>query len=129
MKPKTKLSYFLSHPIQYFSPLLKEMDDEFDMQVYYYSDISVRGGMDKGFGKKVQWDIPLLDGYNYQFIKNYSKSNSISNRFFDAINPGVIKHLWKDESKIVVVNGWDYFSTILVIILFGFVPRIHCRRN
>jgi glycosyltransferase involved in cell wall biosynthesis len=123
MKPKIKLSYFLSHPIQYFSPLLKEMDEVFDLQVYYYSDISIKGGMDKGFGKRVQWDIPLLEGYRSTFIRNYSKSRSVSNRFFDAINPGVIRHLWKDQSKIVIVNGWDYFSTILVIIFAGLMGK------
>jgi uncharacterized membrane protein len=47
MKPK--LTYFLSHPIQYISPLLKELAKEVDLEVYYYSDVSIKGGTDKGF--------------------------------------------------------------------------------
>jgi hypothetical protein len=47
MKPK--LTYFLSHPIQYISPLLKELAKEVDLEVYYYSDVSIKGGIDKGF--------------------------------------------------------------------------------
>lgn len=51
MKPK--LTYFLSHPIQYISHLLKELAKEIDLEVYYYSDVSVKGEIDKGFKKTI----------------------------------------------------------------------------
>ena len=86
--PKTKISYFLSHPIQYFSPLLSEMSKQFDLHVYYFSDASIQGNLDKGFGQKVKWDIPLLEGYQYTFLKNFSPRKSLSNRMWDVINPG-----------------------------------------
>src|ERR1700716_2135689 len=117
MESKIRVEYFLSHPIQYFSPLLKEMAKEFDLHVYYFSDASVKGHIDKGFGQKVKWDIPLLDGYNYTFLKNISPRRSVSNKVFDLINPSVIKYLIKAPSRIVLVNGWTYFSTLLVIFI------------
>ncbi|HET7116172.1 MAG TPA: glycosyltransferase family 4 protein [Hanamia sp.] len=119
---KTKISYYLSHPIQYFSPLLKLMADEFDLHVYYFSDASIRGNMDVGFNQKVKWDIPLLEGYSYTFLKNISKRESLSNRMWDVINPSVIRTLYKSKSKIVIINGWSYFSNLLIILfakLFG----------
>jgi len=119
---KPSVSYYLSHPIQYFSPLLREMAREFDLTVYYFSDASVRGGHDAGFGQNITWDTPLLDGYDYRFIKNYSKSKSLDNAFTDLVNPGVIKTLFHDKSKVVIVNGWAYFSVLLTIVfarLFG----------
>lgn len=115
MKEKVKISYYLSHPIQYFSPLLRRMAEVFDLQVYYFSDASIKGNMDKGFNQAVKWDVPLLEGYKYRFLKNISGRKSLSNRMWDAINPGVIKSLVNDPSEIVIVNGWSYFSTLLTI--------------
>ena len=86
MKPK--LTYFLSHPIQYISPLLQELAKEVDLEVYYYSNIGITGGIDKGFGKAIQWDTPLLEVYNSKFLKNYSKSDSMNCSFGDALNFG-----------------------------------------
>lgn len=116
MKQKASISYFLSHPVQYISPLLKEMAGEFDLHVYYFSDASIKGNVDKGFGQVVKWDIPLLEGYNYTFIRNNSLWPGLSNRLFDLVNFGVVKCLWNDSSDIIIVNGWGYFSSILTII-------------
>ena len=35
---------------------------------------------------------------------------------WDAVNPGVVKTLVKDNSSIIIVNGWSYFSNLLTII-------------
>lgn len=112
---KESISYYLSHPIQYFSPLFKEMSQEFELQVYYLSDASIKGNTDKGFGRAIKWDIPLLEGYNHTFIKNYSWRKSLTNRIFDLINPGVFVSLVEDKSKIIIVNGWSYLSILWVI--------------
>lgn len=93
-----------------------EMAKEFDLTVYYLSDHGVRGSYDKGFGKIIKWDTPLLEGYRHQFIKNYSWRKSLSNHLFDLINPGVFSHLTRDNAKIVIVNGWSYLSILFVII-------------
>lgn len=116
---KNRIAYFISHPIQYYSPLLKEMAKELDLQVYYFSDASMNTvNVDKGFNRIIQWDIPLLEGYNYQFIKNYSKRKSVNNHFFDVLNPSIIKILWKEKCSVIIVNGWNYSSSFLAII-FG----------
>ena len=116
MSEKIKLSYYLSHPIQYFSPLLRSLAEKTELSVYYFSDLSIKGSIDKGFGREVKWDIPLLQGYDSVFLKNYSRTQSMDNRFFDAVNPGVIASIRKDKAQVVLVNGWSYFSTILVIV-------------
>jgi glycosyltransferase involved in cell wall biosynthesis len=116
MEEKIKIDYFISHPIQYFSPLFRKMAERMDLKVYYFSDVSVRGGVDKGFGTRVKWDIPLLNGYKYQFLRNWSKRRSMDGRFFDAVNPGVFAAVRKSPAKIVAVNGWNYASNWLVMI-------------
>ena len=71
---KYKIAFLLSHPIQYFFPLFKEIakHPQTDLTVYYCSDENIKGMHDVGFGTDVKWGILLLDGYNCIFLKNYS---------------------------------------------------------
>ena len=110
--------YFLSHPIQYFSPLFKVLAKAIRLKVFYYSNVSITGNIDAGFGTEVKWDLPLLEGYESELLPNWRKAKPLNNKFWDVFNPGVIKRLWKSSDKIVVVNGWTYSSNILVIV-FG----------
>lgn len=117
---KKKFIFLLSHPIQYFSPLFQLMakDSEIDLLVLYCSDENVRGHIDKGFGVKVKWDIPLLEGYNYKFLKNNSWKPSIFNGFFGLINLQIFKALKNERGNFLIIHGWNYFTHILSII-FG----------
>jgi glycosyltransferase involved in cell wall biosynthesis len=67
---KVRLAYLVSHPIQYQAPLLRRIAQEpdIDLTVFFGSDFSVRGYKDEGFGVDVKWDVPLLDGYRYEFL-------------------------------------------------------------
>ncbi len=69
-KNKVRLAYLVSHPIQYQAPLLRRIAQEpdIDLTVFFGSDFSVRGYQDEGFGVDVKWDVPLLDGYRYEFL-------------------------------------------------------------
>jgi len=110
-----KVVYFLSHPIQYFSPLLRELAKAMDLDVYYFSDSSLKGGKDKGFGQAIKWDIPLLEGYRSGFLKNYRPGHSPDNHLLDVLNPGVVSVVNKKQVAVVIVNGWTYSSTLLAI--------------
>ena len=106
--------YFLSHPIQYFSPLLKALSKQTDLEVYYYMDTRTGGHVDKGFGVAVSWDIPLLEGYSYHFLDNKRKNRTPGNRLWDVFNPGVASAIRKAPKQVVVINGWSYSSDWLV---------------
>jgi glycosyltransferase involved in cell wall biosynthesis len=115
------LIFFLSHPIQYVSPLLRELSKSHKLKVCYYGGEDACK-IDKGFGHKINWDIPLLDGYESIFLKNFSNANSMSTKFTDAINFEIFRLLRKAESDIVIVNGWACMSDWFVLIaanLFG----------
>lgn len=110
-----KLLIFQSHPIQYFSPLYKEMAKSIEMEVVYYSDATVQPSYDKGFGQTIHWDIPLLEGYRYSFLKNYSFSKSMDCKWYNAINFAILKKIKTASSQVVLINGWSYFSDWMVI--------------
>lgn len=65
-----RLAVFVTHPIQYFAPIWRRLAEEpnLDIVVHYFSDFSVRGAMDKGFGVNIAWDVPLLHGYEHVFL-------------------------------------------------------------
>lgn len=113
--------FFLSHPIQYVSPLLREISTHTKLKVYYYGGKSAVND-DKGFGQKVTWDIPLLDGYTHVFMNNASRSKGMNTRFLDAVNWSIFKLLRQSDDKVVIVNGWAYLSDWFVFLsakLFG----------
>ncbi|CAN5415727.1 hypothetical protein BH10ACI4_BH10ACI4_37520 [soil metagenome] len=70
MKRPVRVAYLVSHPIQYQVPLLRRiaLEPDIELMVLYGSDFSVKGYKDDGFGVDVKWDLPLLDGYRYEFL-------------------------------------------------------------
>jgi glycosyltransferase involved in cell wall biosynthesis len=115
---KKKVTYFVSHPIQYQSPMLKFLSDRLvceDFEVVYFTDHTL-GGLDKQFGVNLVWDVPLLEGYNYVFLKNYSWKPAVSGSFFGLVNFGVVNYLIKRKPDCIIIHGWGYFSNILLLI-------------
>jgi glycosyltransferase involved in cell wall biosynthesis len=72
-----KLGVFTTHPIQYHVPLWRDLAKrkDLDVTVHYFSDHSIRGGMDEGFNQSVTWDVDLLKGYKSQFISRNADLN------------------------------------------------------
>ena len=68
MKPR--LTYFVSHPIQYQAPLLRRIsgDPSIDLQVIFEKDFSTESHFDHGFQTEIRWDVPLRDGYNNSLL-------------------------------------------------------------
>jgi glycosyltransferase involved in cell wall biosynthesis len=83
-----RLAYFVSHPIQYQAPLLRRIakEPDIELEVFFSSDRSVRGYVDEGFGVKVEWDVPLLEGYASSFLPRWLN---------DAKEPG----FWRPMSR------------------------------
>lgn len=66
----TRLAIFATHPVQYHVPLWRALarHDGLSVKVFYFSDQSLRGGMDRGFGVPVTWDVDLESGYQHAFV-------------------------------------------------------------
>ncbi|APA64688.1 glycosyltransferase [Maribacter sp. 1_2014MBL_MicDiv] len=125
-----KIIFINSHPIQYFAPMYKYMNEQgVNTEAWYCSDESIKGGFDKEFGVKITWDIPLLNGYSYQFFKNYSWKPSISKGFFGLINLGLIKQLFSEPKAVIIVHGWNYFTHFMVLMLGKLKGHTICLRN
>jgi glycosyltransferase involved in cell wall biosynthesis len=90
---RVRLAYLVSHPIQYQVPLLRRISQEtdIDLTVLFGSDFSVRGYEDKGFGVAVKWDVPLLDGYKYEFLP--ALRDNATQSVTSPISRGILRRL------------------------------------
>jgi glycosyltransferase involved in cell wall biosynthesis len=68
---RQKLVVLATHPIQYYAPLyrLLAMRGIVDIEVIYLSDAGAKPHEDPDFSRTVQWDVPLLEGYDYQMLQ------------------------------------------------------------
>ena len=69
-KALLRVRVFVTHPVQYHAPLWRALAGSagIDLKVFYFNDQSMRGGLDKGFGVPVAWDVDLLAGYPSTFL-------------------------------------------------------------
>ncbi len=89
---------------------------EINLLVIYCSDENVKGHFDREFGVPVKWDIPLLEGYSYQFLKNNSWKPSAAKGFFGLINFQIFKVLKNEKNSFLVIHGWAFATNFLAVI-------------
>jgi glycosyltransferase involved in cell wall biosynthesis len=93
-----RLAIICSHPIQYYAPLFQLMAEKHEIKVFYASRSKHRLH-DLGFNVNVAWDIPLLEGYEYEF------SHCISN--IKAYN-----------ATAILIYGWAFLSHLRILSYF-----------
>lgn len=101
-----RVAYLLSHPIQYQSPLLRLLAQQpgLELTVLYTSDFSVRSYNDKGFGVSVEWDVPLLGGYQHEFLPRLLDGRDVS--FFRPLNHGIFHRLRQGRFDVLWIHGY-----------------------
>jgi hypothetical protein len=63
---KYRLAIITTHPIQYYAPVFSRLSMQEGMEIkVFYTWEKEAAKFDRDFGKDVEWDIPLLDGYPY----------------------------------------------------------------
>jgi glycosyltransferase involved in cell wall biosynthesis len=120
-----KLAIVTSHPIQYNAPLFKMLASggQIEPMVFYTWEQSSQGKKyDPDFGRDVQWDIPLLDGYNYRFVRNTARDPG-THHYRGIVNPTLNEELSAWGPDALLVMGWSFVSHIQALRYFhGKVP-------
>lgn len=94
----TRLAIICRHPVQYYAPVFKLMARTHTIKVFYHAT-SDEKSFDKGFNRHISWDLPLLDGYPYEF------SHALSD--IGAFRPTAL-----------LVYGWPYVTHLKIMIHF-----------
>lgn len=107
-----KIAIVSTHPIQYNAPLFKLLGESsrVEPRVFYTWGQSGQGpNYDPDFGRAIEWDIPLLEGYDHTFVRNTSPKPG-SHHFKGVVNPSLNKEIEAWQPDAVLVIGWSYDS-------------------
>jgi glycosyltransferase involved in cell wall biosynthesis len=122
---KIKLAIVSTHPIQYYAPVFRELAQMagLDIRVFYtWSQTEAGEQHDEGFGRSVSWDVPLLDGYPYEFVPNQAQRPG-SSHFFGINNPSLTRKVEAWHADAVLIFGWNLYSHLRAMRYFsGRIP-------
>jgi glycosyltransferase involved in cell wall biosynthesis len=123
--PRPRLAIVTTHPIQYYAPVFRAIAASglLDVRVFYtYSQAAHDGVYDSGFGAGVRWDVPLLEGYEYQFVNNVAARPGLDH--FGGLNtPTLAAEIAAWDPNAVLVYTWNSRSHLRVLRYFkGRIP-------
>jgi len=106
---KKKLAIISSHPIQYNATMfaLLSKSDIIEPKIFYTWSQSKESLFDVDFGKTIEWDIPLLDGYEYEFVENIAADPGPHHgKGIDC--PGLPAAIENWGADAILIFGWNY---------------------
>jgi glycosyltransferase involved in cell wall biosynthesis len=112
-----KLAIVTSHPIQYNAPLFRLLAErgKIDVKVFYTWGQTEQGFVyDPDFKRAFKWDIPLLDGYEKEFVENISKEPG-AGHFKGIKNKDLIQRIDAYDPEALLVFGWSFQSHLQVL--------------
>ena len=111
-----RLAVITTHPIQYYAPIFTLLASRQVIVVkVFYTWERHAATFDHDFGRNVEWDIPLLEGYEYSFVSN---RNNNGRSFWEVNNPGLIKDIEAWKADAILVIGWNYRSHLRAMMHF-----------
>jgi len=114
-----KLAILSTHPIQYNAPVFRLLAQREGIQpkVFYGWRGPTEHVEDRGFGTCFKWDIPLLDGYEYEFAPD-SSSQAGAATFHGINSPDVHRRIARWNPDAILVYGWSYRAHLKVMRYF-----------
>lgn len=101
-----KLGIIATHPIQYQVPWYRALvaSEEVNLKVYFglLPDAQQQG---VGFGKAFEWDVPLLEGYEWECLPSACKVPGLDKFCANRLKPFSAK-LRADGIEQMVITGW-----------------------
>jgi glycosyltransferase involved in cell wall biosynthesis len=120
-----RLAIVSTHPIQYYAPVFRALarSNAVQPKVFFtWSQTASESVVDPGFERVIAWDIPLLDGYESEFVTN-TAGNPGTHHFRGIVNPGLIQAIDDWGADAVLVFGWNLHSHLRVLRYFkGLIP-------
>ena len=110
-----RVAHLVSRPVPYHVALYRELAarSDVDLTVFFYSDASVRGYHDDEYGRSIQWDTPLLDGYRHRFFPSGERTR-IQGTWTGAPNWDLVRDVLRGSFDAIWVHGYAYLNAWLV---------------
>ena len=102
-----RLAYLATHPIQYQAPLLRLVAAEpgIAFKAFFRSPMGLKEYVDPGFGQAIAWDVPLLDGYEHEFLPALGDPLKVT-PFLLPFNYGLARRLAAGRFDVLWVHGY-----------------------
>ena len=111
---KYRLAIIASHVIQYQDPFFRLVAGEpsLDPTVLYCSRAGADLYRDKEMGTDLRWDIELLQGYRYRFLRNFGFGQGYTRLVNPAVVPAIVAGRF---DAVLLFLGWGTISSLLAI--------------
>jgi glycosyltransferase involved in cell wall biosynthesis len=106
-----RLAIVATHPIQYYAPWFRHISRHTDSKVFYLWDPRRDGNIDPGFARSVEWDLPLLEGYESEWVPNIATRPG-THHFAGIRNPELRSRLKAWEPDAVLLMAYNYLGLI-----------------
>jgi glycosyltransferase involved in cell wall biosynthesis len=117
---RAKLAIVSTHPIQYYAPVFRELAKSklLAPRVFFtWSQTAAGPVFDPGFGTRFSWNVPLLQGYDHEFVRNVAARPG-SDHFFGIHNPDLNRAIVEWGADAVLVYGWSLRSHLAALRYF-----------
>jgi glycosyltransferase involved in cell wall biosynthesis len=107
-----RLAIISTHPIQYYAPVFRALarSQAVRPRVFFtWSQTASESVVDPGFERTITWDIPLLEGYEFEFVPNTARDPG-THHFQGLRNPGLVRAIEAWGAEAVLVFGWNLHS-------------------
>ncbi len=114
--PPYRLAVVAPHVVQYHAPLYRQLArrDELDVHVLYLDRTGARPTYDATMDATIDWDVPLLEGYGHEFVRNLAPSPA-GGGFSSRVNPGLVPRLLQARWDAVLIQGYAQLSWWLAL--------------
>ncbi|HVX09723.1 MAG TPA: glycosyltransferase family 4 protein [Pirellulales bacterium] len=101
-----RLGILATHPIQYHAPWFRHLAQRFDLEVFFAHQQDAAGQAAAGFMVPFEWDVPLLEGYRYRWLRNVARRPSVGS-FRGCDTPELSELIANGGFDAVLVCGWN----------------------
>lgn len=104
-----RLAIISTHPIQYNAPWFRRLaaPDQLEVRVFFTWRADTEPLADRDFGRDIAWDVPLLDGYDYEVV---APDGPLPTKTFWNLNRDVAGPIRAWGADAVLVIGWNHRS-------------------
>lgn len=96
-----------THPVQYHVPWFRKLALQSGIRLKVYFALMPDGRQQgAGFGIPFTWDVPMLEGYEWEVLPNARRDPSLG-RFLGSSTPSIRSVLSKARPDVVIITGWN----------------------
>ncbi|GAA6615450.1 glycosyltransferase family 4 protein [Scytonema sp. NUACC26] len=117
MQDKFRLGVVFTHPTQHHAPLWRKLNEQpgVSVSVFYLCNQNQVGG-DKQLGSSEPWDVDLVSGYQYEYLKTLT-GKTASKAEKKLLNPGLFNRLTPQNFDAIFLPSFYTYSYRLTVLL------------